>query len=102
MEKCLGISFGSCRLFRLFHVGFHLRESVEIVLYQLSRLAVRNAHALGKAIGRNAVYDAEIGLFGLFPLGIRHLVDVFMPYLRRCCTVDVVSFAECLHHVLVA
>ena len=77
-------------------------EGGEIVLDELSCLAVGDAHALRQTKGSDAVDDAEIGLFGFFALCVGDLIKGLFPYLGGGGTVDVQSLAKRLYHVLVA
>ena len=77
------------------------RERLEISVYQHLCFASGNVETLGKSEDGYAVDDSEIGTLSLRALVAADLVNVLFIYACSCCSVDVMSFAERLYHVLV-
>ena len=88
-------------LFRLLHVVVHLWEGVEVAVNQHLSLVARDVEALGQAKHGDAVDDAEVGTFRLRSLVARHLFNGFFIDVGGRGSMQVLTFAEHAHHVLV-
>ena len=101
MKKRFYIAVLAGCLFTLFHILPNTWKHFEIAVYETFGFGAVDVQSVGQTKDSDAVNDAEIGAFGFVSLVAGHLFNGFLVDFGGCCSMNVIVFSKCFHHIWV-